>query len=1085
MRVRILHRTTYKYAEPASFGPHIIRLRPADHSRARVLAYNLSIDPEPPSHWQQDAWGHRILRARFEGLEPSKELSFAVETTVEVRPVNPFDFSVDGKFEQLPPEYPGRLARELSPFRTPIEMGPLTTEMADANPPKGYVVDYLVGLNQAVSQRVGYIIRNEPGIRTPEETLSIGTGSCRDSAMLLVAILRHHGFAARFVSGYLVQLTDEGNIPDEAKGVAADVVDLHAWAEVYLPGAGWIGLDGTSGLLTGEGHIPLVGAADPALAGPIEGTASRAADEMDVVMRVERVGHEPRPRVPYTDPQWEALREAGRRVDASLKKSGLHLTMGGEPTWASRTHPKEPEWNTEALGASKWAQGVRLSSELQKRLGEDGILLHRFGKHYPGESLPRWAMHLLWRKDGEPLWRSREALDLAERPDEGRPERSPPDEGAERFRRALAARLGLGATNWMPAYEDPWPFVVDEEHLPPDVDPMKFALKDPEGRRRLARALGRGLDEVVGHVLPVGRKADSWATSQWRFRREHLFLVPGDSPIGLRLPLDRIGGTPTPTWTQDPSELPGQPARRLPNPKPGEAPRPQVLDGETESVRTALCLERRAGALRVFLPPVPTGEDFVSLLSAVEGAAVDAGVAVALEGYPPPKDPRFGGLLVTPDPGVLEVNLPVTDDFDRYVELMETVADAANHASLTPEKYQVDGRVTGSGGGHHLTLGGPSALESPFLRDPSLLAGLLRFVQNHPSLSYLFTGLFVGPTSQAPRIDEARHESLYELEIALAQLERADETAPPWLVDRLLRHLLVDVEGNTHRTEISIDKLYDPGLPSGRQGIVEFRAFEMPPHERMAAAQMLLVRAVVARLAAKPYRNPLVRWGGRLHDEFMLPHFLWADLQDVLRELEPLELGLSPEHYRPFLEFRCPLAGRATLAQGPEIELRSALEPWFVLGEQGAGSGTVRFVDAAVERLEVKVRGLVEGRHMVTANGWRLPLRGTGEASEMVAGVRFKAWQPPNGLHPTLPIHHPVRVDVVDTWADRSLGAVTYHVWHPEGRAFDQPPLTAFEAAARRAQRFTTEGHAPAPAEPRQPLPHPEQPVTLDLRRCF
>ncbi len=1091
------HRTSYLYDEPTTFGPHVVRLRPADHGRARVLAYNLEISPVPRTHAQQDAWGNRIVRATFDEVDPTERLDVTVDASFDVRPVNPFDFFVEESFETLPAAYPPRLARELAPFLSPLQSGPRVREFAADHRPQGRLVDFLVELNRSVAGAVRYIIRTEPGIQTGEETLQIGSGSCRDSAVLLVTVLRQHGLAARFVSGYLIQLTDEGNIPDEAKGVDRDVVDLHAWAEVYVPGAGWVGLDGTSGLLCGEGHVPLAGTADPSLAGPIEGTASSAAAHMDVEMTVSRLGHEPRPRRPYTDEQWSAMIDVGRRSDAMLSSARLQLTMGGEPTWTSRLHPKADEWNGDALGPTKWAQGVTMTRELLDRLAPNGLLLHRFGKHYPGESLPRWAMHIIWRPDGQALWRDRGNFDFGSGGhaalDDGR---QPPDgrgrEEAKRFQDSLTRALGLDDDAWIDGYEDPWHFIREEEDLPTDVDPLRADLDDSEERRRLARVLNRGLGRPVGFVLPLARDRDAWLTGRWTFRRGRLFLIPGDSPMGLRLPLDRVGGEPVETFEQDPSSL--REALKLPpwerqafltadGREPGRFEVHQVAELRPgKKVRTALCIEPRGGVVHVFLPPLPRSDDFLNLVAAVEEAAAESRVAVSLEGYPPPSDPRLRSCLVTPDPGVLEVNLPVTGSVDEYVELIEVVTDAANHAGLTAERFQLDGRVAGSGGGHHLTLGGPSTLESPFIQRPQLLGQMIRFLQNHPSLSYLFTGLFVGPTSQAPRVDEGRHDALYELEIALDRLERAKDVPPPWLTDRLLRNLLIDVSGNTHRTEISIDKLYDPAFASGRQGILEFRAFEMPPHERMAAAQMLLVRSIVAALSQRPYERPIVRWGSQLHDRFMLPHFLWADFKDVLWELNEAGLPFSEDHYRPFLDFRCPLVGRHVM-EDVELEVRSALEPWPVLGEEGTRVGTVRYVDSSVERLEIKARGLTPERHVVTANGWTVPLRPTGEATELVAGVRFKAWQPPHGLQPTVPIDHPIRFDVIDTWARRSLGAVTYHVWHPEGRGYDEPPLTAFEAAARRAQRFTTEGHAPYPAVPRPAPTHPEQPFTLDLRR--
>jgi len=1097
MRVRIRHETRYRYDTPVLLGPQVVRLRPAEHTRARVLSYALTFAPEGEVRWHQDPWGNRVARLTLPAGESVKTLDVAVDLALEIQPVNPFDFFVDDRCRDLPFAYPDGLGRELAPFLqgAHAQPGPRLAEFLVDLPARGYVTDHLVAMNAKVARFVRYVIRSEAGIQTSEETLALGSGSCRDSAVLLCDALRAQGLATRFVSGYLVQLADEGNIPDVAKGVARDVVDLHAWCEVFVPGAGWIGLDGTSGLLAGEGHIPLACTVGPELAAPIEGTASGAQSGFDVVMEVERLGHEPSPRTPYTDEQWAAMRAAGASVDAALRAQGLRLTMGGEPTWASREHAREPEWNEGALGATKWTQGLRLARELEKRLGTGTLLMERMGKLYPGESLPRWVLHLLWRADGQPIWRERALQDLGERDatDGGASATATPHgatlDDARAFIAELAAQLSVDASATHAGYEDPWIALTREENLPADLDPKTAGLDDPEQRRTLARSLSRGLGNPVGFVLPLALDdfdtgKPRWTTSRWTLRREHLFLLFGDSPMGLRLPLDRVTSTPIPTWVRDVTAgadaLPNADALAAATSTPTVALAPGIADGV---VLTALCVEPRNGVLFVFLPPLQSAEAFLLLVAAIEEVAKTLARPVRLEGYGPPSDPRLQSCLVTPDPGVIEVNVPPTEQFADYVAIMETLSTAANHAGLRPEKYRVDGREVGSGGGHHLTLGGPTTVESPFLRDPALFAGLLRFFNGHPSLSYVFTGLFVGPTSQAPRLDEARHDGLYELELALARAEDAEQAPSPGLTDRLFRDLLVDVAGNGHRTEICIDKLFDPASLSGRQGLVEFRAFEMPPHERMAAAQMLLVRGIVARLAKTPYRAPLVRWGSQLHDRFMLPHYLWQDLRGVLRELNSAGLPLDESWYAPFIDYRFPVAGTLRL-DDVSVELRTALEPWSVLGEEpGALGGTSRFVDSSVERMQVRTQGLVAGRHVVLVNGYTLPLHETGRAGEQVAGVRFRAWQPSRSLQPHLGVHHPLRIDVVDTWAKRSLGACTYHVWHPEGRAYDEPPLTAFEAAARRAQRFTTLGHAPYPVVPVPSTPHDEQPYTLDLRR--
>ncbi len=1088
MRILLKHRSRYEYGKPASLGPHTIRLRPASHAKAHVETYAMHVEPECRVRWQQDPAGNHVARLTFPPRKPVTSFELRVELAVDVRPVNPFDFFLDPTAERVPFAYTESIARDLAPYMdAPGEPrfaadpayagGPRLDAFLKELPREGPTVELVVALNAAVHRHLKYVIREEAGVWTPEQTLTEGRGSCRDSATLLVAALRSRGLAARFVSGYLVQLTDEGMIPDAPRGVDRDVVDLHAWAEVYMPGGGWVGLDATSGLLCGEGHIPLACTARPAAASPIDGTSDVLADRVTFEMQVGRLGHEPRPTAPFTDEVWAALVTAGDRTDEALTQAGVALTVGGEPTFTSRLHAERPEWNTDALGDTKWTQGQALAAALRKRLAPGGVLLHRFGKQYPGESLPRWALDIVARRDGTPLVRERAPG----------PARAGVADG-ERFGRALAERLGVDADVLQPAFEDPWHHVREESGLPVGLDPHAVDLTSSEERRRLARVLDRGLASAVGHVLPLSPAGDAgWRTQRWAFRRERLYLVPGDSPVGLRLPLDSIEGAPPPP-PEEPA-YPGPPDPRRAAELEAEQARLEVLslaarepNRPAAGIRSALCLEVRGGRLHAFVPPLPSAARFCALVRALDETAAALDLDVQIEGYPPPRSPELLHLAVTPDPGVLEVNILPTATAAEHTALMETVFDAAMHCGLHAERYQLDGRQAGSGGGNHITLGGPSPLQSPFVQRPDILASLLTFAQHHPSLSYLFTGLFVGPTSQAPRVDEARHDALYELEIALERAQRRSEAPPPWMSDALFRHLLVDVSGSTHRTEICIDKLFDPQTPYGRQGLVELRAFEMPPHVRMTVAQVALVRALVASFARKPYAGPLARWGQTLHDRFLLPTWLWRDFEDVLAHLEAAGLPLPRDAYRVFLEHRCPVAG--TLEAGDvRLELRNAIEPWNVLGEETTATGTSRFVDSSMERVELRAAGLLAERHAVMVNGLALPLRATGAAGEFVGGVRFRAWAPPHSLHPHLGIHHPLRFELLDLWGRRSIGACGYHVWHPEGRAFDAPPLTRFEAAARRAQRFTLEGPSPWPAHARPVRPHPDAPYTLDLRR--
>jgi len=1110
VRILLRHRSLYRYPRPASLGAHVIRLRPAPHARARIETYALTVSAPGRIRWQQDPAANHVAHVTWEDARLA-ELEVAVEMAVDIRPVNPFDFVLDPEAERVPFSY-GSLLPDLAAYldggSEPYACGRLASGFLESLPRKGSTVELLVEMNRLVAREVKYVIREEPGIWTPEETLQAGRGSCRDSSVLLIAALRSRGLAARFASGYLVQLTDEGMLPDQPKGVSRDVADLHAWAEVFLPGAGWVGLDPTSGLMCGEGHIPLACTASPALAAPIEGSTDVGADDVRFEMRIGRLGHEVRPTTPFTDETWDALRNAGAATDAGLRGLGIELTCGGEPTFNSRLHPERPEWNAEALGPTKWEQGVALARELRARLCPGGALLLRQGKQYPGESLPRWTVDLIGRRDGRAIWPDRAGREPWARPpgDSRTAKDAELMPKAQALADAIAERLGVPGFVQV-AYEDPWRFLQQEAALPADEDPLKADLRDSEERRRLARVLERGLATPAGFVLPILRSGEGFRSERWTFRRGRLYLLVGDAPIGLRLPLASLPAAAPPPEPEEERFEPPDPrgpegekrarerqerrverlvaagAIRAPS-HPQRKPEPKRKEPAADAVRTALCVEPRGGSLCVFVPPVASADDFLRILAAVDDARAAVEAPVLLEGYPPPRSPELSAFSLAPDPGVLEVNLPPVSGFEEHAALVQAVFDAALHAGLHAEKYLLDGRQAGSGGGNHLTLGGPTPLRSPFLREPALLASFITFAQHHPSLSYLFSGLFVGPTSQAPRVDEARHDALFELEIALARAfsQPEGEAPPPWLPDALFRHLLVDLTGNTHRAEISIDKLFDWRTAHGRQGLVELRAFEMPPHPRMMAAQTQLVRALVAAFSQEPYRAPLVRWGQELHDRFLLPAWLWSDFEQVLDFLASRGLPHPAEAYRAFLELRCPVAGQIQAGE-VLLEVRNALEPWNVLGEEPTATGTSRYVDSSVERVEVRCEGLVPERHQVLVNGYLLPLRPTGRAGEFAAGVRFRAWAPPHSLHPHLGVHHPLRFDVVDLWMRRSLGACAYHVWHPEGRAYDTPPLTRFEAAARRAQRFTVEGPLAWPVSPKPAATPPDTPWTLDLRR--
>lgn len=1138
IKVAISHKTKYKFDRSVALSPHIFRLRPAPHSRTAIEGYSFKITPENHFiNWQQDPFGNYQARVVFP--EKTTELSVEVEVIAKMQVINPFDFFVEDYADMFPFQYDASLKKELGPYLEPREAGPLLLEWIEQNKVNYDIktTDFLVYLNQRVFNSIGYNIRMEAGVQQCEDTLTIKSGSCRDSAWLLVQVLRHLGIAARFVSGYLVQLTSDIKSLDGPSGPEADFTDLHAWTEAYIPGAGWIGLDPTSGLFASEGHIPLCCTPDYASAAPVSGATDVCEVTFEFDNSVFRIHEDPRVTKPYTEEQWAKIMQVGHDVEKDLQEGDVRMTMGGEPTFISIDDFEGAEWNTAADGPLKRQLAYDLSLRLKNRFAHGGLLHFGQGKWYPGELFPRWQYALYWRNDGLPMWKN-DALVAKEG------ETKYTFHEAELFAKELTKYLGIDTNNITPAYEDPVYWAMEEGKLPVNIDPLQVNLKDSIERRTLAQLLQKGLNNPTGYVLPLKYNipGENWVSCAWEFRRKNCFLIPGNSAIGFRLPLDSL-----PEIAKDKRE---QPIERSPFedlPPLGDyksvvearygtvapeyiPPVNKVIEDEDEEkdkkikkekeaeqallfevpiIKTALCVEERDGIIYVYLPPTDYLEHYLDLMASIEATAEKLQMPVRIEGYPSPSDYRVQKLIVTPDPGVIEVNIHPAKNWTELVDNISALYEEAFFSRLGTDKFMVDGRHTGTGGGNHVTIGGAKPADSPILRRPDLLRSLITYWQHHPALSYLFAGPFIGPTSQAPRIDEGRDEKLYEVEIAFDQIPDGEEI-PFWMVDRIFRNLLVDITGNTHRSEFCMDKLYSPDSSTGRLGILEFRAFDMPPHKHMNLVQTLLIRALIAKFWKEPYKHKLIRWGTELHDRFLLPHFAYMDMVDVVNDLKDSGYHFDISWFDPFFEFRFPYYGGITV-DNIQLEIRLGIEPWHVLGEELTNSGTSRFVDSSLERIQVKVSGFVEGRHILVCNSCRVPLRSSGVKGEFVAGVRYKAWNPPSALHPTIGADAPLVFDIVDTWNNRILGGCTYFVSHPGGRSFDTHPVNSFEAESRKISLFWGFGHTPSAnqevpildrstpavsrfvAETKKELKSdtpielidPEYPNTLDLRKYW
>jgi uncharacterized protein (DUF2126 family) len=1059
IQVSLHHRTQYRYDKPVSLGPQVIQLRPTPHCRTPILSYSLEVTPaDHILNWQLDPHSNHLARVLF----PNKVAEFAVQVDLvaDLTPFNPFAFFLEPGFETYPFAYPPALAKDLEPYRSFDPAGPLLQAFLETlSLERQGTVPFLVDLNQRVKNAIGYMTRMEHGVQNCEQTLDLGTGSCRDSAWFLVQVCRHLGIAARFVSGYLIQLAPE-EAALEPNGPEVDSADLHAWAEVFLPGAGWIGMDPTSGLIAAEGHIPLVCTPNASQAAPIGGTTEQTGVDFSFAISMRRINETPRLSKPFRDEVWAKVQEVARGIDRDLEAEDVRLTMGAEPTFVGIDETESPQWNLEALGPLKRIRGLALIRSLRERTAPGALLHFGQGKWYPGEALPRWAFHCVSRNDGVPVWENTDLIALDEE-----------DYGfgaadALAFLQSLTRRLEVSAENVLPAF-------------------------DPKGQE-----LEDAASEPAGYVLPLRRRQHAsrliWSSQLWFAHPQRLMLSRGDSPMGFRIPVEQMPWVAPDELVyqydvkpfSDRVKLPSRPAAmHLFEKKPEPDPLPALSSAaETaiEMIRPSLCVQVREGRLHVFLPYTAVIADFLDLVAAVEDTCRYLQKPVWIEGYTPPADPRLCAFSLTPDPGVLEVNLPPTNNWDELEKINEVLADEANRNRLVAAKFAYDGTQLATGGGCHIVIGGATVLDSPILRRPDLLRSMVGFWQNHPSLSYLFSGMYVGPTSQYPRVDEARVDALYELDVSFRQLPESG--CPPDIVDGLFRNLLVDVAGNTHRAEFCIDKLYPPEGEGLRLGLLELRAFEMAPHFRLGLIEMLLVRALVCMLWKQPFQGSLVRWGTALHDRFMLPHFVERDFGEVLEALRRAGYNFEDTWFASHLEFRFPKIGSIS-ADGLELELRQALEPWNVLAEHTTSRATARNVDSSLERIQVKVTGLTaESRYVVTCNGRRVPTHPIDESGQMIAGIRYRARKLSATLHPTIPVHAPLTFDLIDTWRECVIGRCVYYAGPPDGSSYTARPVNASQARERRLQRFQVSEPPSGSIHAPQAESNPIFSSTLDLR---
>lgn len=991
-RIALTQRYEYRFSRSVQLSTHWLRLRPAPHTAGRISAYSLRVHAETHYlNWLRDPFENHLARLDFP--DPTDAVTLEIDLIAELEPVNPFEFLVEPFAASHPFDYPEQLRKELAPYlRRGTSGSKLNQFLKKLKLKSGYITEQIGAINEYVSNALAVTGPGNPGAIDLETVLHQGHGSAWELAWLLTLTLRNVGLAARVTQGYRIFL--------DAKA-KTDTVSNHAWSEVFLPGAGWVGLDPCGGLFINEGYIPLASAPEPLRVLPIAGYRECCEETFNETISIRRLS----PKIsswPLNESQWADLKNLGHYIDSDLNAQNIKLAMAGGLSFVSAIDTQSPEWTVAALGDGKRFAAEQLLQRLWQRLAPGGVIHLGQGEQFGGESLPRWS--------------------LAD---------------AEQLAQQIADALGISDGFVMPAYEDGLSVLWQQRDLFNGM-PGADELGDPEKRRALAETLSFNNGYVSGYVLPLrwDPARERWASGKWQFRRDAVYLLPGTSPLGYRLPLESLPVAAGAPAEADPErcqfdergilpDVHGELSARLSTPGRKEtAPIAADVNTGDAAPRTALSIEVRDGRLCIFMPPLTHLEHYLELLAAIEHAASRLVVPLIIEGYEPPQDHRLRCFKLEPQAGILKVWLPEAHSWQRQLELIETTYEEAYQVGLQAERVAADGQRLSPGGGAELILGGVKPTESPFLQRPELLRSLICFWQQHPSLSYFFAGRSIGAGGDAPRPDEGRDESLYELGIALERIP-AGEIDTPWLADRLLRHLLVDPAGDMKRAEIRIDQLYSPDRAGLRLGRMVLRSFEMAPDAKLYALQTLLVKALIAYLGRRPQQTELVDFGAALHDRFMLPSPLWQDLCNILDELNHAGYPFQPGWFEPLRDLHFPALGQVQLGN-ITLELRSAHEPWPLLAEETTAAGVARFIDSANERLEVRATGLTPSRYVLVCNDRRVPLQPTGTRGEYVAGVRYKASNPPSTLHPTIAPVEALVFDLVDGWTGRSIGGCTY-----------------------------------------------------------